>query len=209
MDRSDHMDAMPWHDDDDDLRCSAAVMFSDSGEGSIVWTPWMMHARESRSRAGNRFFKQGGTLRSMDGRNITEGVVILHETSHELHRKKQSGVIFKIDFEKAYDKAKEDGQSVGVVPHLIDEGLTILQYADDILIFMDHDIDKAKNMKLILNVFAQLSGLKINFHKSLMKVKDSFLALGSFMVNNGSQVLFRVTYWLRFWAHLQKHEENK
>ena len=42
----------------------------------------------------------------MPGRNIIEGVVILHETTHELHRKKQSGVIFKIDFEKAYDKVK-------------------------------------------------------------------------------------------------------
>jgi len=40
------------------------------------------------------------------GRNIMEGVVVLHETIHELHRKKQSGVIFKIDFEKAYDKVK-------------------------------------------------------------------------------------------------------
>src|SRR6266540_166271 len=35
------------------------------------------------------------------GRNILEGVVILHETIHELHRKKLSGVILKIDFEKA------------------------------------------------------------------------------------------------------------
>jgi hypothetical protein len=35
-----------------------------------------------------------------------EGVVILHETIHELHRKKQSGVILKIDFDKAYDKVK-------------------------------------------------------------------------------------------------------
>jgi hypothetical protein len=40
------------------------------------------------------------------GTNIMEGVVILHETIHELHRKKQSGVILKIDFEKAYDKVK-------------------------------------------------------------------------------------------------------
>lgn len=40
------------------------------------------------------------------GRNILEGVVILHETIHELHRKKQSGVILKIDFEKAYDNVK-------------------------------------------------------------------------------------------------------
>ena len=42
----------------------------------------------------------------MRGRNILEGVVILHETVHELHRKNQSGVIFKIDFEKAYDKVR-------------------------------------------------------------------------------------------------------
>jgi hypothetical protein len=42
----------------------------------------------------------------MPGRNIMEGVVIPHETIHELHTKKSNGVIFKIDFEKAYDKIK-------------------------------------------------------------------------------------------------------
>ena len=35
-----------------------------------------------------------------------EGVVVLHETIHELHKKKLDGIIFKIDFEKAYDKVK-------------------------------------------------------------------------------------------------------
>ena len=134
-----------------------------------------------------------------------EGAVILHETIHELHTRKQDGVIFKIDFEKAYDKvnwnflqqtlrmkgfsqtwcdwvkhftqggnvnikvndqlgsyfqtrkglrqgdpispilfnivvdmlavliarAKEEGQVQGVIPHLIQDGLSILQYADD------------------------------------------------------------------------------
>ena len=42
----------------------------------------------------------------MQGRNILDGVVILHETVHEMHRKNLSGVVFKIDFEKAYDKVK-------------------------------------------------------------------------------------------------------
>jgi len=42
----------------------------------------------------------------MPGKNIMEGVVILHETIHELHTKKRDGVILKIDFEKAYDKVK-------------------------------------------------------------------------------------------------------
>ena len=40
----------------------------------------------------------------LSGRYILEGVVVLHETIHELQRKKQSGIILKIDFEKAYDK---------------------------------------------------------------------------------------------------------
>jgi hypothetical protein len=42
----------------------------------------------------------------LSGRNIMEGVIVLHETIHELHRKKHSRVIFKIDFEKTYDKVK-------------------------------------------------------------------------------------------------------
>lgn len=40
----------------------------------------------------------------MTGRNILEGVVVLHETIHELHTKKLDGVIFKMDSDKAYDK---------------------------------------------------------------------------------------------------------
>jgi hypothetical protein len=40
----------------------------------------------------------------LTGRNIMEGAIILHETIHKLYTKKQDGVIFKIDFGKAYDK---------------------------------------------------------------------------------------------------------
>jgi hypothetical protein len=53
-----------------------------------------------------------------------------------------------------------------VLPHLVDGGLFILEYADDIIIFLNHDLEKAKNLKLLLCAFEQLSGLKINFHKS-------------------------------------------
>ncbi|XP_062188905.1 uncharacterized protein LOC133892218 [Phragmites australis] len=176
----------------------------------------------------------------MKGRNILEGVVILHETIHEMHRKKLDGVILKLDFEKAYDKvkwsflqqtlrmkgfsprwckwidqivrggsvsvkvnddvgnffqtkkglrqgdplspilfnlvadmlttlifrAKSNGKFKRVVPHLVEDGLSILQYADDTILFLDHDMIKAKDLKLVLSTFEQLSGLKINFHKS-------------------------------------------
>ena len=52
----------------------------------------------------------------------------------------------------------------GVAPHFVDGGLSILQYADDTIFFMDHDIEKATNMKMLLCAFEQLSGLKIEFH---------------------------------------------
>ena len=65
-------------------------------------------------------------------------------------------------------RAKETEQIQGVIPHLVDEGLSILQYADDTVIFMGNDLEKAKNMKLLLCAFEQLSRLKINFHKSEM-----------------------------------------
>ena len=63
-------------------------------------------------------------------------------------------------------RAKDDGQIRGVIPHLVDDGLSILQYVDDTILFLDPDIEQAKNMKLLRSVFEQMSGLKINFHKS-------------------------------------------
>jgi hypothetical protein len=53
-----------------------------------------------------------------------------------------------------------------VIPHLVDGGLSILQYADDTILFMEHDLEKAQNLKLICAAFEQLLGLKIKFHKS-------------------------------------------
>ena len=48
----------------------------------------------------------------------------------------------------------------------MEDGLSILQYADDTVLFLEHDLEKAKNMKLLLLAFEQVSGLKINYHKS-------------------------------------------
>jgi hypothetical protein len=41
------------------------------------------------------------------------------------------------------DRAKTAGQVTGVLPHLVDKGLSILQYADDTILFMDHDLLKS------------------------------------------------------------------
>ena len=50
-------------------------------------------------------------------------------------------------------RAKDAGQVGGLVPHLVDGGISILQYADDTIIFMEHDLAKARNMKLLLCLF--------------------------------------------------------
>jgi hypothetical protein len=63
-------------------------------------------------------------------------------------------------------QAKEDWQIRGLAPHLVDDGISILQYADDTILFMEHNLEQVANMKLLLCAFEQLSGLKINFHKS-------------------------------------------
>jgi hypothetical protein len=64
------------------------------------------------------------------------------------------------------NRDKNEGHINRVVPHLVDDGLSILQYADDTIIFHDHDLGRARNLKLLLCAFEQLSCLKINYHKS-------------------------------------------
>ena len=64
-------------------------------------------------------------------------------------------------------KAKEDSKVKGVVPNLIDGGLSILQYADDTIIFMDYDIEQAKNLILLFCAFLNnYLVLKLIFIKS-------------------------------------------
>jgi hypothetical protein len=59
------------------------------------------------------------------------------------------------------NRAKEDGQVRGLVPYLVDGRISILQYVDDTIPFMENDLEQAAKMKLLLCAFEQLSGLKI------------------------------------------------
>jgi hypothetical protein len=62
--------------------------------------------------------------------------------------------------------AKEEGHVGELLIHLVEGGLSILQYTDDTILFLQHDIEKFVNIKLIICIFEQMLGLKINFHKS-------------------------------------------
>jgi hypothetical protein len=37
------------------------------------------------------------------GHNIMEGMIVLHETIHEFHKRKHDVIILKLDFKKVYD----------------------------------------------------------------------------------------------------------
>lgn len=66
---------------------------------------------------------------------------------------------------KMIHRAQQNGLITGLVPHLISNGVAILQYADDTILCLQHDLEKANNLKLLLYLFELMSGLKINFRK--------------------------------------------
>jgi hypothetical protein len=50
-------------------------------------------------------------------------------------------------------RAKDDGQVSELMPHLVEGGVSILQCANDTILFMEYNLPKAVNMKLILCIF--------------------------------------------------------
>lgn len=71
-------------------------------------------------------------------------------------------------------QAQENDLFTGLVNHIIPRGVAILQYADDTIIFLKHDVEGARNMKLLLYLYEMMAGLKINFNKSeVIMVNDS------------------------------------
>jgi hypothetical protein len=45
------------------------------------------------------------------------------------------------------------------------KGLAVLQYAHDTVLLIQHDVEGARNLKLLLYIFEIMFGLKINFEK--------------------------------------------
>jgi hypothetical protein len=63
-------------------------------------------------------------------------------------------------------KAIEHNLIKGLGRNIIPHGVECLQYADDIIIFIDKDLEKAGNLKWILSCFELMSGMRINYTKS-------------------------------------------
>lgn len=66
---------------------------------------------------------------------------------------------------KMIHQAQINGLVVGLVPHLVDKGVVVLQYADDTIILFENNIDSAVNIKILLYAYEAMFGLKINFQK--------------------------------------------
>jgi hypothetical protein len=63
-------------------------------------------------------------------------------------------------------RAAELGLIKGVMSHLIPEGISHIQYADDTILMVEGDDKSITHMNFILYCFEWLSGLNINYHKS-------------------------------------------
>jgi hypothetical protein len=50
-------------------------------------------------------------------------------------------------------KAQNEGIVKGLVPHLVDGGVSILHYADDAILLFEDDLENARNVKFILCLF--------------------------------------------------------
>lgn len=53
----------------------------------------------------------------------------------------------------------------GFFPPSNPAGVISMQYAHDILLFLDKNLDHARNLKSILSCFEHISSMRINFHK--------------------------------------------
>lgn len=52
-------------------------------------------------------------------------------------------------------------------------GVSVLQYADDTIICLKHNLEGARNLKLLLYIYELMTGLKINLYKSeVMIIND-------------------------------------
>jgi hypothetical protein len=63
-------------------------------------------------------------------------------------------------------RASRAGVIQGLVPHLIDGGITHLQSPNDTVLLLQFSVENLTNVRLILSCYEAMSGMKINFDKS-------------------------------------------
>ncbi|GAU32897.1 hypothetical protein TSUD_393180 [Trifolium subterraneum] len=100
---------------------------------------------------------------------ILDGVVVLNDIIDLAKKRKDGCLLFKVDFEKAYDT-----------------------FADDTILMREDTWDNIQTIKTILRSFELVSGLKINFVKSkiyAINVDERLLAAGSSFLSCRSEAI--------------------
>jgi hypothetical protein len=69
-------------------------------------------------------------------------------------------------FTRMLIKASRRGHITSLMNSLCPEGILSLLYADDTILFLDHDYRAVCHLKWLLVCFEKLSGMKINYSKS-------------------------------------------
>jgi hypothetical protein len=54
----------------------------------------------------------------------------------------------------------------GLLTRAVEGDVLTLQYADDTLLFLENDLEKANNLKWLLICYEKMTGMKINYDKS-------------------------------------------
>ncbi|GKU89139.1 hypothetical protein SLEP1_g3321 [Rubroshorea leprosula] len=91
---------------------------------------------------------------------LMDGVVVANEVIDEVHRKRKSIFIFKIDFEKAYDKV-----SWKFLDYMLERMGFDSKWRDNMILFGYATEDNIWVVKCIIRIFELVSGLKINYVK--------------------------------------------
>ena len=69
-------------------------------------------------------------------------------------------------FTRMLVKAAKQKMISGLLQNYREGCVFSLQYADDTLLFLQNNLVQARNLKWILSIFEQISGMRINFNKS-------------------------------------------
>jgi hypothetical protein len=74
---------------------------------------------------------------------------------------------FVVDiFTRLLSKAMANNLIQGLCTDVVPDGVISLQYADDTILFVDSNPEKARNLKWVLTCFERVSGMKVNYNKS-------------------------------------------
>jgi hypothetical protein len=55
-------------------------------------------------------------------------------------------------------RAQANSRITGLIPHLIPNGVAILQYVDDTIMCLENDLEKARYVKLMLYILSRCQG---------------------------------------------------